>query len=275
MSISVLMSVYRAEKAERLDRAMKSIWDDQTLKPSQIILIKDGPLGVGLDAIIDSWKEKLGPVLCLIHNESNLGLTKSLNKGLKMVESEYVARMDSDDISHPNRFKCQLEFLNNHPDIDVVGGWIQEFNDTNQNLGKRCYPADPDIIKKYIVRASPLAHPTVMMRNSLFLNGFQYNEDYITSQDLALWFDLLSHGHKISNIQEVTLYFRLDDNTVARRSRKKAVGELKIYLHGIRSIYGVFSFYYLYPFMRFIFRMLPQKLVKCVYKSNIRETILN
>lgn len=275
MTISVLMSVYNAEKPERLDRAIRSVWDDQTLKPSQIILIKDGPLSIALDEVINSWQEKLGNTLCVIINDSNLGLTKSLNKGLKVVECEYVARMDSDDIAHPDRFKCQVEFLNYHPEIDVVGGTIQEFNDNNPNIGKRYYPTNPDEIKKYIVRASPLAHPTVMMRNSLFLNGFKYDENYITSQDLALWFDLLAHGHQISNLKDVTLYFRLEDNTFARRSRKKALGEMKIYFRGIKSLYGIFSLNYIYPLMRFVFRMLPQKVVKLLYNSSIRKSVLN
>lgn len=275
MSISVLMSVYKAEKSERLERALTSIWDDQTFKPSQVILIKDGPLGVELDQVITLWQEKLGNKLFIITNHQNLGLTKSLNKGLQLVECDYVARMDSDDISHPQRFERQFEFLNAHPDIDVVGGCIQEFNENNPNLGQRFYPDDPDEIKRYIVKGSPLAHPAVMMRNSLFLNGLKYDETYTTSQDVALWFEILSKGHKISNIPAIVLYFRLEDDTYTRRSRKKAVGELKIYMSGIKSLYGLFSIYYVYPLLRFIFRMLPTRMLKFFYKSNLRKRILN
>ena len=81
MSISVLMAVYRSEKAEYLQRALTSVWDDQSLTPDEIVLVQDGPVGDELSAVIAEWQQKLGDKLNLIVNESNIGLTKSLNKG--------------------------------------------------------------------------------------------------------------------------------------------------------------------------------------------------
>lgn len=111
MSISVLMSVYQNEKPEWLDRALKSVWTDQTLKPNEIILVKDGPLTDLLEGVIEKWQFEMGKVLMVLNNEINLGLTKSLNKGLKLVTSKYIARMDSDDIAFPERFEKQYAFL--------------------------------------------------------------------------------------------------------------------------------------------------------------------
>ena len=99
MSISVLMSVYKSEKADYLARALRSVWTDQTLKPDEIVLVEDGPLGDELIRVIIDWKSLLRERLVLLRNDCNLGLTKSLNKGLSVVKSDFIARMDSDDIA--------------------------------------------------------------------------------------------------------------------------------------------------------------------------------
>lgn len=274
MSISVLMSVYKSEKSSYLDRALKSVWNDQTLKPNEIILVEDGPLGEDLNEVVDHWKERLSDRLVLLCNETNLGLTKSLNKGLKYVRSEYIARMDSDDISDPLRFERQFNYLQEHPGIDVLGGALQEFNDENSNLNVRHYPLSPEQCREYIVKASPLAHPTVMMRRRIFDEGITYNEQYRTSQDIALWFELLSKGYSIANIPEVTILFRRDDAVFKRRNRSKAINEFKIYMSGIKRLYGVYTFAYLYPMFRLVFRLLPTFVVKWIYGSSIRKRVV-
>lgn len=268
------MSVYKAEKAKYLDRAIKSVWDDQTLKPDEIILIKDGPLGGELNDIISSWKAKISDRLRIITNEKNLGLTKSLNKGIAIARGEYIARMDSDDISMPRRFERQAMFLDSHPDIAVIGGSLQEFDSENENLGVRQYPLDNDAVLKYIHKASPLAHPTVMIRREVFERGILYDERYKTSQDIALWFDILAAGHRIANLEEVTIKFRRDGDVYKRRSKEKAENEFKIYVNGIRRIYGLATWRYVYPLARYIFRMMPVKFVRAVYDSKLRTRLL-
>ena len=134
------MSVYQNEKPEWLDRALKSVWTDQTLKPNEIILVKDGPLTDLLEGVIEKWQFEMGKVLMVLNNEINLGLTKSLNKGLKLVTSKYIARMDSDDIAFPERFEKQYAFLEKCPDISLVGGGIQEINENDEEKHLRLYP---------------------------------------------------------------------------------------------------------------------------------------
>ena len=274
MSISVLMSVYKSEKSSYLDRALKSVWNDQTLKPNEIILVEDGPLGEDLNEVVDHWKERLSDRLVLLCNETNLGLTKSLNKGIKYVRSEYIARMDSDDISDPLRFERQFNYLQEHPEIDVLGGALQEFNDENSNLNVRHYPLTPEQCREYIVKASPLAHPTVMIRRRVFDSGIRYDERFRTSQDIALWFDLLVKGFKIANLPDVTINFRRSGDLFKRRSRNKAFNEFKIYLNGIYRLEGLFSWKYIYPLSRFVFRLMPPLVVKLIYSSRLRSVIL-
>lgn len=275
MKISVLMSVYKSEKPAYLDRSLQSVWDDQTIRPDEIVLVKDGPLGEDLSQVIDKWHSKLGDNLVILSNETNLGLTKSLNRGLKVAQGEYIARMDSDDISTPDRFRLQVDYLDSHPDIAVVGGSLQEFDNENECLNVRHYPQTNEDVKKYIYKASPLAHPTVMMRKSIFTNGLSYDERFRTSQDIALWFDVLVSGYKIGNIDDVTIKFRRDGDVFKRRSREKAKNELKIYLNGIHRLYGPITWRYIYPLARFCFRMMPVKIVKAIYGSKLRKAVLN
>src|SRR5690554_5001347 len=115
MSFTVLMSVYAKEQPDYFNQAFLSIWDQQTLKPDQIVLVKDGPLTAELDAEIQRWQEKLGKVLSVVELPENVGLGAALNEGLKACKYELVARMDTDDISLPARFEEQVAFMQTHP----------------------------------------------------------------------------------------------------------------------------------------------------------------
>lgn len=274
MSVSVLMSIYKSEKADYLNRALHSVWTDQSLKPDEIVLIEDGPLGDELRRIITDWKSLLGERLVLLRNTKNLGLTKSLNKGLKVIKSDFIARMDSDDISHPLRFERQIKYLKEHPEISVVGGSLQEFDAAHECLNIRHYPLTNKMVRSSICKASPLAHPTVMMRRTIFENGLSYNEKYRTSQDIALWFDVLCHGYKIGNVEDITIYFRRDSDMYRRRSKNKAWNEFKIYMNGISRLYGFLSWRYIFPIARLIFRLLPVSIVKWIYSSDMRKMVV-
>ena len=108
---SVLISVYHRESPAHLDLALLSIWDQQTLKPSQIVLVKDGPLGNELDLLISRWSERLGSLLSVVAIDSNSGLATALNTGLSYCKYDLVARMDSDDISFPDRFNIKISYM--------------------------------------------------------------------------------------------------------------------------------------------------------------------
>jgi glycosyltransferase involved in cell wall biosynthesis len=270
-SISVLISVYRKENPKFLNDALNSIWDLQIIKPKEIILIKDGKLTKELHFIVKSWKDKLGEKLILIENFNNIGLTKSLNKGIEFCTGDFIARMDADDISDPNRFFLQLNFFLKNRNVDILGGSILEF-DGKGNQFKRSFPSDMQTILKKIPIASPLAHPAVMFRRIVFDDGNRYNEKYITSQDIAFWFHLIKKGYKISNLNEVVLNFRNTNETLKRRSFNKAFKELKIYLKGSYSLFGI-NIKLAYPFLRFFFRLLPIFLTKIIYKSFFRKVL--
>jgi glycosyltransferase involved in cell wall biosynthesis len=240
-----------------------------------VVLVKDGRLTPELETVVCKWKAVLGDSLIVLENETNVGLTRSLNKGLKYVKGELIARMDSDDISHPRRFEIQHDYLVNNPDIDVLGGALQEFNDECECLNVRYYPENPEEVIRYICKASPLAHPAVMIRRRIFDEGLKYDESYRTSQDLALWYDVLCRGYKIANIPDVLICFRLSGDAIKRRSRHKAFNEFKIYMKGIYRLNGAFTLRYIYPISRLIFRLMPESIIRMVYGSGIRRHVLS
>ena len=274
MTISVLLSVYYTEKGAYLDHALKSVWDDQSRKPDQIVLIEDGALTGELYQVIEKWEERLHKVLTICKNKENLGLTKSLNVGLREATGELIARMDSDDIAAPHRFELQERFLEEHPDVDIIGGSMQEFDDTHECLNVRHYPKTHEEVCKYIVKACPLAHPSVMMRKKIFDEGLQYDERFRMSQDIKLWYDAILAGYKIANIPDICLYFRQQGDVFRRRSRVKAWNEFKIYMNGIYRMHGLFTTAYRYPIARYVFRNLPPSLVKRIYESEARKKVL-
>jgi Glycosyltransferases, probably involved in cell wall biogenesis len=274
MTISVLMSVYLSENADYFDASMHSVWTDQTMKPLEIVLIEDGPLAEEILDVIKKWEDTLGDKLVIVRNKRNLGLTKSLNRGLDVAHGELIARMDSDDISEPDRFERQEKYLREHPDIDIVGGSLREFNDSNRNLRVRHYPLTHKDALMYICKASPLAHPTAMMRKRMFDEGLRYNEKYRMSQDIALWFDAIMRGYRIANVPEVTINFRSQGDVFKRRSRAKAWNEFKIYMNGIYRINGLFTMKYWYPIARLCFRLMPPAVVKIIYGSSMRSKLL-
>ena len=273
--ISVVMSVYHRDNPIFFERALKSVWVDQTLKPIEIVLVQDGPIPEDLKDIITRWKSKLEDKLKIIEHSENKGLTRSLNDAIGTARGEFLARMDSDDLSERNRFKVQSEYLVNNPDLDVIGGAIEEMDDDENSIGIRKYPSTHEEVMKYIYKGSPLAHPAVMMRRRIFDEGNRYNESYRTSQDLALWFDLLSKGYKIGNVSNVVLRFRRGNDVYERRGKQKAKNELKIYLKGIKSLYGVITPKYFYPLIRYFVRRLPKGLIKFAYNSKLRKKLLN
>lgn len=272
LSLGVVMSVYKNDDPIHLIQSLESISIKQTRKPNQIILIIDGQISNKLLEVIYAWYDlnKHSILIVIKKNSNNIGLTKSLNKAIKLCSSDYIARMDSDDISTSERFELQINFLEKNKDIDVLGGSIMEINTENKELNIRTFPKSNSSVLKQIPISSPLAHPSVVFRRIIFDDNFFYNENHRTSQDIDFWFTLLSKGYKISNIDNVILLFRLNDNIAKRRSFSKSINELKIYFKGIIILYG-YNYKLIYPILRLFTRLLPPSIIKLIYFSNIRK----
>lgn len=146
-SFSVAMSVYYKDNAVFFDRALQSITERQTIKPTEIVLVCDGPLNKQLDAVIDKYRKQY-PIFKILRFKDNRGLGNALKLAIENTSNEIVARMDSDDISVPDRFEQQLKFFSNHSEVDIVGGNITEFiGDETNIVGKRIVPTKDSEIK--------------------------------------------------------------------------------------------------------------------------------
>lgn len=268
MTISVLMSVYRKEKPEYLDRALKSVWDDQTFKPIQIILVEDGPLTDELYAVIEKWKAKLVNIFDVLINETNLGLTASLNRGLKLVKADLIARFDTDDICVPNRFELQEAFLRANSDIDVVGGAVELIDKDGKSKGVKYRKLHHEELVRQICWKCPMPHPGVMMRTAMFSEmGLSYNEEFRNSQDICLWVDAILAGCKLANLPDVVIQFTEDEGVYARRGAVRARNEYRSFARAAKEIYGRFSPRRILPVIRYAFRRMPVGIIKWVYNS--------
>ena len=272
-TLSVLISVDKSDKPCYLDSSLESVIKNQTLKPNNVIIVEDGPLTTGLYDVISKWCNNPDVPITIIKNEVNMGLTKSLNRGLEYVNTDLVARMDSDDMARPNRFELQVKFFNENPNIDILGGAIHEIDENGNDLCDRYYPLDHESVCKSICKANPIAHPTVMIRKRVFDSGLKYNERFRTNQDLALWFDCILAGYKLANLRNVILLFRRQSSVYNRRKKKKNLWrEFYIYCDGIFRLNGIFTIKYAYPIMRLCLKLLPTPIVKWAYNSRIRRS---
>ena len=213
---SVLISIYKKERPEYLRLALDSIVN-QTVKPDEIVLVEDGPLTLPLYVVIDEYETNYPGLFNVVINKENLGLGLALNEGLKVCKNELIARMDTDDISKPDRCEKQLTRFEEKPELSIVGSHIDEFSGTKENvISQRKVPLSTEAIYAYAKRRSAFNHPAVMYRKSSVLANGGYS-DLKRNQDVDLFGRMLFSGCKAENIDESLLWFRSSDELAARR----------------------------------------------------------
>jgi glycosyltransferase involved in cell wall biosynthesis len=209
--ISVVMSVYN-EKAEWMHESINSILN-QTFSDFEFIIINDNPSRIENSQLLDEYKKKDSRIVILT-NEQNIGLTKSLNRGIKIAKGKYIARMDADDVSLLMRFEKQIEIMENNPNIIVCGSKIKVFGE-RKNKYRIPIPEKSDDIKDLLIRRNGIAHSTVLIRKDVLIrNNILYNENYRVAQDYKLWTDLYNFGDYY-NIQDFLLLYRASKSHVS------------------------------------------------------------
>ena len=211
--VSVLMPVSNGELYLR--EAVESILN-QTFSDFEFLIIDDGST--------DSTWEILGsyddPRIHLVQNEDNIGLIRSLNRGLGLARGKYIARMDADDVSLPERLVLQVNFLDAHPEIGVLGCGVWVIDGCGNPSHIRRFPAEHGVIKWHLCFDVPIAHPTVMMRREVVARAGGYRTDMVHAEDYDLW-RRLSQVARLSNLPEVLLYLRRHEGCVTRAHRAK------------------------------------------------------
>jgi len=228
LKFSVLMSVYYKENPEYFDSSLKSILIEQSLIPNEFVLICDGELGNGLNAIINKYENQFPSILKVFRLQKNGGLGNALNFGLTKCSNELIARADSDDICAKNRFEKQIEFMINHSEIDILGSDIQEFNENPENSFsyKRMLAKNEEIYKMAKFR-NPVNHMTVLFKKKIVEKAGSYQHlPYL--EDYYLWVRIMALHYKFANINEPLVFARIGNGMINRRGNKLYISGWKV-----------------------------------------------
>lgn len=216
LKYSVLMSLYIKEKPEYLRLAIDSMLA-QTVAPDEIVIVEDGPLTDALYAVLNEYKEKYPQTIRTVKSEKNIGLGLALNLGLKECKNEFVARMDTDDISKSDRCEKQLAVFAENKSLSIVGAFVDEFVDNPEKIvSTRAVPRMHEEIYRFAKRRSAFNHPVVMYRKSHVL-AFDGYANLRRNQDVDLFGRMLFGGCKAQNVPESLLLFRSNNDLAKRR----------------------------------------------------------
>ena len=227
-SYSVLMSVYYKEKPEYLRQAMDSMIH-QTVPTDDFVLVCDGPLTTELDAVIAEKQQELESILNVVRLEKNGGLGNALNEGIKHCKHELIARMDSDDISYPERCEKQIEVFNKKMEISICSGTVEEFSINPEQVdARRVLPENDADIRKFAKKRNPFNHPCVMYKKSAVEVAGSYQDFYLL-EDYYLWIRMLIDGCQGYNLQVPLLHMRAGSEMYRRRAGwKYAKSQIKL-----------------------------------------------
>lgn len=211
MPFSVLLSVYLKENPYFLEQSLLSVFN-QTLKPTEVVLVEDGDLTSELYSVIAKF-----PKLKIVKLPTNRGLGIALSEGLKQCSYNIVARMDTDDIAKPNRFEKQINYLAQHPNVDILGGQIEEFCYSVDNIvGKRVVPINNEEIKCYLKKRCPMNHMSIMFKKNFVISVGNY-QDWHFNEDYYLYCRMLMNGAIFHNLSDTLVLVRVGDDMYRRR----------------------------------------------------------
>ena len=204
--ISVIMPVYNGQ--DYLETAISSILH-QTWQKWELIIVDDGSTDSSIEIIHHQTDDRIR----LTQNQRSKGVAGALNTGLDLATGKYIARMDADDISHPERLAKQFTFLEGNPEISICGCWVHYFGTVR---GLWSYPLNDANAKAKLLFSPPFAHPTVLMKSDVFADGTRYDEDCGYVEDYELWVRLMNR-YRFANLPTPLLEYRLHDQQVGRR----------------------------------------------------------
>lgn len=274
LNFSVLLSLYYKESPLALDQCFESIWEAQSHKPSEIVLVLDGEIGDGLNTCVRKWQSKIGIALKIVPLPRNVGLGKALNEGLKHCSNEWVFRMDTDDICTPDRFEKQIAFIENNPDVVLFGGQILEFaKEPNDSQVLKTVPTTNDEIRQFAQKRCPFNHMTVAYKKSVIkeLGGYQH---HLLMEDYNLWLRVIAANYTVANLPDVVLYARVGNGMHARRKgleyikSEKQLLNLKKQLKLQNPIHANMLF-----LIRSALRLLPSSLLGKFYNTFLRKKV--
>lgn len=226
---SVLMAVYINDDPSELQQSLESLWC-QTVKASEVVIVEDGPISQALENIISDYRDRL----CInsVKLKDNQGLACALRLGILQCKYELVARMDSDDICVSDRFELQLRRFIQSSDLDVLGGYIAEFDSLPENASSlRVVPISHDEIVRAAKLYCPMNHVSVMYKRAAVLSAGSYG-DFVGVEDYPLWVSMLKKGCRFENLPLTLVKVRAGGEMIKRRGGiKYALREFRVLRH--------------------------------------------
>lgn len=215
MKFSVLIAVYNKEQPSNLRQSLESIFT-QKLPPDEVVLVEDGAISPALERVITDYVT-IYPIFRIVKLDQNQGLGMALAEGIRHCSYDIVARMDSDDVSHPERFSQQMAWMERHPETDIVGSWVDEFsNDTSQIISTRRVPETHEELVDFSRYRNPMNHPSVMFRKKAVVEAGGYRHCPLF-EDYDLWIRMMQRGARFHNLQRSLVQFRLTPQLFSRR----------------------------------------------------------
>lgn len=263
------MGVYNCE--ETLKESIESIIN-QTYGNWELIICDDYSRDNTYE-IAKEYQKQYFDKIKVIKNEKNLKLAATLNHCLKYVTGEYIARMDGDDISLPTRLEKQVEFLNKHEEYQVVGGAIIPFDENGEKGIRKCV-AIPD--KYHLIKNSPFAHPTIMMRKGAYakLQGYRVSKEITRCEDIDLWFRFYAEGFKGYNLQIPVLKYRESIKDYGKRKIRYSFDTVSVCYRGYRLL-NYPKKYYIFLLKPIICSSIPKRLMKTYHNLRDKNNKLN
>ncbi len=237
--LSVCMSVYHGDNAAFFREALESVFT-QTRKPDEVVLVVDGPVANEINGVVEEYSHKYMS-LVVIRLAHNSGHAIARQTGLDAAKYEYTAIMDSDDIAVADRFEKQMTYLEKHPEVDVLGGQINEFiGDTANVVGSRIVPLADSEIKTYLKSRCPMNLVTVVMKKDSVQRAGGYI-DWYCEEDYYLWVRMVEQGMVFANLPDNLVNVRVGDEMYQRRGgvkyfKSEARLQKYMYKHGIISL---------------------------------------
>ncbi|MFC5995539.1 glycosyltransferase [Pseudonocardia hispaniensis] len=266
--LSLLLPVWAGDRPDFLADAFRSTVDEQTRRPDQVVIVRDGPVDARLAARIDELAAASPVPVEIVALERNVGLGPALDAGLEACAHPIVARMDADDISLPHRFAVQLPII--EAGADLVGSGLIEFGDHGgEELGRRTPPTDPAGIAARARFADPFNHPTVVYRRDLVRSVGGYT-DFALMEDYLLWAKLIIAGARVANVAEPLVKYRVGAGAYARRGGLAQLrAELAIQRRFRRLGFTTRAQYVRNVLVRGGYRLVPVGLRRMAYRSLI------
>ncbi|WP_294487472.1 glycosyltransferase [uncultured Ruminococcus sp.] len=269
---SVLMSVYDKEMPENLNQSLESMLK-QTYPPSDFVLVCDGKLTNELDVIIKSFQNEYKKIFRIVRIDENVGAGKAVNKGIKACRCEYIVRMDSDDVSKPDRCMKEMLMFAVMPELDIVGSFVEEFDDyTDKTISLKKVPLVQKDILNYSKRRNPFNRQTVAFRKSKAMEVGGYS-DLKLCEDYEFAVRMLANGAVGQNIPEVLVRYRVSESTPEiRRSWRLTKGFVAVRWKLFMEGYIGFRDFFPPCFLQLMLFVLPMRFTRWFYRKFLRDT---